>query len=150
MPTGVVRAADVDGDGYPDLFIGVRMTPFGFGTAGGYGVPVGGYLLRNKGNGHFIDVTDEWAPALTAGELTSAGITAAEWGDLTGDGWPDLVVAGEWMPLTVFYNRQGRLERADPHQATVRLARPAGVLAWLFPSAVGPVQRRPDLSQSSS
>lgn len=113
VPTGVIRAADVDGDGYADLFIGPRLTPFGFGSASGYGVPVGGYLLRNDGSGRFEEVTDEWAPGLLAEELGTPGITAAVWGDLNGNGWKDLVVAGEWMPLTIFYNRQGRLERAD-------------------------------------
>ena len=116
MPTGVVRAADVNGNGLMDLFVGVRMTPLGAGVAGGFGVPVSGFLMKNDGNGRFEDATDDFAPGLRADELKSAGISSAEWGDLTGNGLPDLMVAGEWMPLTIFFNNGGRLERADPQK----------------------------------
>jgi hypothetical protein len=110
-PTGVVRAADVDGDGDQDLFVGSRMASFGVDT--GYGVPVGGFLFENDGAGRFEDATDRMAPHLRAQEFRAAGVTDAAWGDLNGDGTPDLLVAGEWIPLTVFFNRGGRLERAD-------------------------------------
>ena len=107
VPTGVVRAGDVDGDGDQDLFVGTRMGP-------AYGVPVGGRLLENDGKGTFQDATDRLAPQLRADKLKSAGVTDAQWGDLDGDSALDLMVAGEWMPLTVFFNRDGRLERAEP------------------------------------
>jgi hypothetical protein len=110
-PTGVVRAADVDGDGDQDLFVGSRMAPFGAGS--GYGVPVGGFLFENDGEGRFEDATDRIAPSLRAQDFRAAGVTDAAWGDLNGDGTTDLLVAGEWIPLTVFFNRGGRLERAD-------------------------------------
>ncbi|MGI9176140.1 MAG: VCBS repeat-containing protein, partial [Rhodothermales bacterium] len=106
-PTGVVRAGDLDGDGDQDLFVGTRMGPT-------YGVPVGGRLLENDGTGTFQDATDRLAPQLRANALKSAGVTDAQWGDLNGDGAVDLMVAGEWMPLTVFLNRNGTLERAEP------------------------------------
>ena len=114
MPTGVVRPADVDGDGALDLFVGIRMANERPGAGLGYGSPVGGHLLKNDGTGQFEEVTDRLAPQLHADELGTAGVTDAAWGDLDGDGRPDLMVAGEWMPLTVFFNRDGRLERADP------------------------------------
>ena len=99
--TGTVRAADLDGDGDQDLFVGTRLRPFALG------VPVDGLLLRNQGRGQYEDITGSHAP-----ELRELGLlTDAVWTDLDGDGDPDLVVAGEWMPLTVFRNEGGYLRR---------------------------------------
>ncbi len=98
-PTGAVAAADVDGDGDVDLFVGTRLRPFA------YGVPVDGHLLLNDGTGKFVEVTDSLAP-----ELRGLGmITDAQWADVDGDGDPDLMIAGEWMPLTLFENQAGKL-----------------------------------------
>lgn len=97
--TGCVAAADYDGDGDQDLFVGIRLRPFL------YGVPVNGYLLENDGSGRFTDRTKERAPGLE--ELGM--ITDAEWLDYDGDGHPDLLLAGEWMPLRLFANRDGRM-----------------------------------------
>ena len=94
-----VRAVDFDGDGDLDLFVGVRLKPFL------YGVPVSGYLLENDGKGNFRDVTRERAPGL----LNCGLITDARWEDIDGDGDPDLIVAGEWMPIRVFLNEKGKL-----------------------------------------
>lgn len=109
-PTGVVRPADIDADGDQDLFIGIRQ-----GTV--FGEPVGGILLENDGTGKFRDVTDRRIPEAMASRLNAAGITGAEWGDLDQDGHSDLVVVGEWIPLTVFLNRNGMLERVESDQA---------------------------------
>ena len=93
-----VRAADFNGDGLMDLFIGGRIYPRQ------YGIPVGGYLLQNDGKGHFISVTPQIAP-----ELKEIGmITDAVWVDIDGDKDLDLVVVGEWMPITVFRNDGGK------------------------------------------
>ena len=99
-----VAAADFDGDGDVDLFVGGRVLP------GRYGVDGPSMLLRNDGRGHFEDVTARLAP-----ELTKAGmVTDAVWRDVDGDGRVDLVIVGEWMPITVFLNDRGRaLVRRD-------------------------------------
>lgn len=97
--TAAVTASDYDRDGDMDLFVGVRLTPFS------YGVPGNGYLLNNDGQGVFSDVTRTQSPQL----LNLGLITDAEWGDFNKDGWPDLFVAGEWMPLHLFINKEGRL-----------------------------------------
>ena len=98
-----VAAADYDGDGDLDLFAGGRS------VARNYGLSPQSYLLENIGTGKFRDVTDERAEG-----LRSAGmVTDALWEDVDGDGRPDLVLAGEWMPVTVFRNEgEGRLADA--------------------------------------
>ena len=100
--TGAVTASDFDGDGDQDLFIGLRLRPFL------YGVPVDGYLLQNDGQGKFQNVTDELAP-----ELKRLGmITDATWSDIDGDEDDDLIVVGEWMPISVFKNENGKLVKS--------------------------------------
>ena len=92
-----VAAADYDGDGDVDLFVGGRVVPWH------YGADPKSTLLQNDGNGHFTDVTKRLAP-----ELEHVGmVTDAVWRDVDGDGRPDLIVVGEWMPITVFHNAGG-------------------------------------------
>ena len=96
----VAVAADYDGDGAVDLFVGGRSIP------GRYGLDPESFLLKNDGEGHFTDVTKRLAP-----ELSHIGmVTDALWSDVDGDGRVDLIVVGEWMPITVFHNAgNGRL-----------------------------------------
>ncbi len=87
-------AADYDGDGDVDLFVGGRVVPWRYGES-----PTSA-LLRNDGRGRFTDVT-----AQLASELQRIGmVTDAAWEDVDGDGRRDLVVVGEWMPVSVFRN----------------------------------------------
>jgi len=97
-----VAAADYDGDGTIDLFVGGRVEPWR------YGASPRSLLLRNDGHGRFTNVIAERAP-----ELERVGmVTDACWVDVDGDGRLDLVVVGEWMPITVFRNDGGgRLSR---------------------------------------
>ena len=99
-----VAAADFDGDGDIDLFVGGRVRP------GHYGIDPPSTLLQNDGHGHFTDVTAKLAP-----ELARIGmVTDALWQDVDGDGRVDLVVVGEWMPIMIFRNTgRGRLERLN-------------------------------------
>ncbi len=97
-----VRPADYDGDGDVDLFVGSRV------VTRNYGRTPRSVLLENDGRGHFSDVTDARAPALAEAGM----VAAAVWADVDGDGTPDLVVAGEWMPLRVFVQREGRFVEA--------------------------------------
>jgi len=94
-----VTAADFNGDGHPDLFVGSRVIP------GRYPEAPQSYLLINDGKGNFKDQISTIAP-----QLQKAGmVTDAKWADLNGDKKPDLVVIGEWMPLTVLINEKGKL-----------------------------------------
>ena len=94
--SSIVTAADYDGDGDQDLFVGGRVTPGNFSE-----VPTS-YLLRNDGNS-LTDVTEKIAP-----ELSKVGrVTAAIWTDYNNDGQLELAVVGEWMPLTLFVQQSG-------------------------------------------
>jgi enediyne biosynthesis protein E4 len=93
-----VKAADFDQDGIIELFVGTRMIP------SYYGVPANGYLLENDGQGVFRDVTREIAPGLEKIGM----ITDMEWADIDQDGDLDMVITGEWMPVTIFRNDLGK------------------------------------------
>jgi len=80
------------------LFVGSRV------VARQYGVVPRSYLLENDGHGHFRDVTVEKAPGLDSVGM----VTRATWVDYDGDGKLDLIVVGEWMPVHVFHQENGR------------------------------------------
>jgi enediyne biosynthesis protein E4 len=97
-----VKAADFDRDGDLDLFVGGRILP------GGYPQPVSSFILRNDtgpdGRIRFTPVGSEICP-----DLENIGmVTDALWSDFNNDGWVDLVIAGEWMPITFLQNEKGR------------------------------------------
>jgi enediyne biosynthesis protein E4 len=102
--TSCARPEDYDHDGVMELFVGTRLKPFL------YGVPVNGYLLENDGNGKFTNVTSQIAP-----ELQDVGmIHDMLWSDVDRDGDKDIILAGDWMPLKVFINENGRFrEKKD-------------------------------------
>ena len=96
-----VRAADYDKDGDLDLFIAGRVEPHA------YPKPVSSFIYRNdskKGQVRFTDVTREVAPSLINIGLTCDAIFS----DYDNDGWKDLVLAGEWMPITFLHNEKGK------------------------------------------
>src|SRR6267142_3382501 len=80
------------------LFVGSRV------VARQYGVTPRSYLLENDVHGHFRDVTVEKAPGLDSVGMVSR----ATWIDYDGDGKLDLIVVGEWMPVRVFHQENGR------------------------------------------
>lgn len=123
MPTSTasVAAGDFTGDGRADLFVGGRLVPRN------YPYPARSYLLRNDG-ARFTDVTAQVAPSLAQ---PAGMVTAAVWVDLDGDGRPDLVTAGEWMPIRVFRNEGARLRDVTD---SAGLARSRG---WWYSLAAG-------------
>lgn len=87
-----VRTADFNNDGYVDLFVGSRNVPFS------YGLSPKSHVLVNDGNGKF-SVHSELQPGM---------VTDAAWHDVNGDGLLDLIVLGDWMPISVYLNMDGR------------------------------------------
>jgi hypothetical protein len=88
-----VRAADMDGDGDLDLFIGGRV------VSGSYPSTPQSFILKNTG-GKFTNVTAQYCPALK----NMGMITDALWSDFDKDGEMDLVIVGEWMQVTFLRN----------------------------------------------
>lgn len=94
--TGCVRPADIDNDGDLDLFIGARISPFNYPET-----PRSSILINN--NGVFSEQTE-------SGISEIGMITDAIWLDLDNDSWEDLIVVGEFMPISIYKNHQGNLE----------------------------------------
>ena len=88
-----IKPCDFDKDGFIDLFIGGRA------VSGKYGLPGRSYLLHNQ-NGQLTDITPEI--------LREPGmVTDAVWSDLNNDSYPELILVGDWMPVTYFINTKG-------------------------------------------
>ncbi|MEN9382113.1 MAG: hypothetical protein RI940_994 [Bacteroidota bacterium] len=98
-----IKAADYDKDGDLDLFIGGRVDPLA------YPKPVSSYIYRNdtkNGVVKYTDVSSSVAPALNnIGLVCDALFT-----DFDNDGWVDLILTGEWMPITFLKNEKGNFK----------------------------------------
>jgi len=94
-----VAPSDYDLDGDLDLFVGGRIIPQQ------YPLPASSHILENKG-GKFTDVTAEVAPMLQQFGL----VTSVLWTDFNQDQQPDLLISGEWMPLTFLENHSGNFK----------------------------------------
>jgi enediyne biosynthesis protein E4 len=96
---------DFDGDGYTDLFVGGRVVP------GSYGIRPRSFLFKNY-RGRLIPVTPR--------DLGGVGmVTDAIWSDVDKDGDRDLLVVGDWMPVTIAINNNGEFRelKSIPHSA---------------------------------
>ncbi|HEY1056912.1 MAG TPA: VCBS repeat-containing protein, partial [Emticicia sp.] len=97
-----VAVADYDKDGDLDVFRGGRLTPLQYPQSGD------SYLLKND-QGVFSDYS-----AQSSTELARIGmVTDAIWVDIDHDTWLDLVIVGELMPISIFKNNKGKLDRLD-------------------------------------
>ncbi len=96
-------STDINGDSYPDLFIGGRSVPLKYGQ-----IPRS-YLLLNNGKGKFLDVTDKLAPGLS----DIGFVTNAIWFDIDQDGQKDLILSLEWGGIVAFINHNGSFEKKE-------------------------------------
>ena len=96
-PSSCVVSSDYDKDGDLDLFVGGRRQIMRYGEAGT------SYLLQNN-KGFFRDVASK--------ELKNMGmVTTALWADIDKDGWQDLMIAGEFMPIIYMKNEKGKVSK---------------------------------------
>lgn len=89
-----IVAVDLDGDGDKDLIISSNALPQQFARGSRQ------IVLLNSGEGKFEDVSESFGADLQEIGL----IDDLEVCDLNKDSRPDLIVAGHWSPVTIFYN----------------------------------------------
>ena len=93
--TGPLAAADYDGDGDVDLFIGGRSLPYF------YPANATSRLYKNEDGNFILDQKNAKA-------FKKVGmVTSAVFSDIDGDGDSDLILATEWGPIKIFRNDNG-------------------------------------------
>lgn len=128
ISTGCIAPKDFDNDGDIDLFVGSRQTP------GKYPYASQSFLLENR-DGQFIDISAEKAPFLK----NSGMITNAIWANLDGNGNDELILTGEWMPVTILQETNGTFTNQT---GKFGLSKTNG---WWFGAAIGDIDNDGDL-----
>lgn len=107
--------ADLDRDGYLDLYVGAyldyrigtldlcRVGPIRMACGPEVYLPERGRAYRNVGGRRFTDVTERLGLARASGKTWGVAF-----GDYDLDGWPDLYLANDRVPGNLFHNERGR------------------------------------------
>jgi hypothetical protein len=96
-----VAVADFNGDGSMDIFNG------GFCIPGTYPEGSGSQLLINDGKGNFTIQNDTWLKNFDQQNLVTSSAAA----DIDKDGKQDLIVAGHWMSVQIWLNKNDHFEK---------------------------------------
>ncbi len=96
IATSTVSIIDVDNDGYQDIFLGSNNSNLSYGTPGS------AYIFKNNGDNTFSDLSIEALKNI--GIITDSAIT-----DINGDSRTDIIITGEWMPVTVLISKDNSL-----------------------------------------
>lgn len=97
-----VSIVDLENDGDQDICIMANVEPHQFG------ITPRQFIFKNNGNGQFTDVTD----TLSKDFGFVGNVYDIVWKDLDGNGYKDAILAGHWMPITIFMNDGNKLSRA--------------------------------------
>ena len=109
-----VRSVDYDKDGDLDLFVSGRVEPWR------YPKPVSSFIFRNDSKDGLPKFTDVSSTVATA--LKDIGLVCdAVFSDFDNDGWQDLIIAGEWMPVTFLKNDKGTFKNVTDKTGTTEL-----------------------------
>jgi enediyne biosynthesis protein E4 len=120
MTAACATVGDFNKDGLPDVFLGARAFPWN------YGLTPTSVLLQNNGNGQFEQVDENIAPGLSEVGL----VKNAAWADIDKNGYPDLLVAMEWGPLTLFYNDGKTFKKEDLNSISTQSSSPQTLSGW--------------------
>ena len=96
---GVVKVCDLNKDGLPDIFIGGRLIPSMYPSA-----PKSFIYINEKGK--LMDKSNQWLK-----DIQRIGMVSdAKFYDFNKDGLDDLILVGEWMPITILHNTGNHFE----------------------------------------
>ena len=95
-----VTIIDFDKDGDNDVLVGNRIIPHNYPLHSAS-------ILYENDNGILTNVTKAIVPELEDFGLINSIITT----DFNNDGWQDFVAVGEWTPIGMFENKNGKFER---------------------------------------
>ncbi len=100
-----IAVADIDKDGDTDIFIGCTGLPSSYANL------KSSFFFLNDGKKDSVHFSAAFDKMINLDELGI--VTEACFADVNNDTWPDLIVVGEWMAVTVFINNKGKFTKQE-------------------------------------